>query len=81
MNKGGSIEIPEGYEILDIEPCVRSGFRTAQTGGFDVWFINNKTVEVTPVYNEATGKYELTEPGIVVEQTLEETDQELKLTQ
>ena len=33
MNKGGSIEIPEGYEILDIEPWVRSGFRTAQTGG------------------------------------------------
>ena len=70
--KGGQVVVPEGYEILEIEQVTKKAGYGARTGGFDVWFINTKTVEATPVYNEAFGYYDYSEPGTVIEQELEE---------
>ena len=47
-------------------------YKSSQTGGFDVWFINNKPVEVQSVYNESTGGYDYSTPGTVIEMELEE---------
>ena len=77
---GGQIEIPEGYEILEIENFTEKIGYGSQTAGFDVWFINNKPVEVKSVYNNSLGIYDYSEPGVVVEQELEETGPSLTLT-
>ena len=69
---GGQIEIPERYEILEIENWNKEMYKSSQTGGFDVWFINNKPVEVQSVYNESTGGYDYSTPGTVIEMELEE---------
>ena len=46
-------------------------YTTYWTGSFDnetdVWYINNETVEVTPVYNEVFRAYDYSQPGKVVE--------------
>lgn len=64
-----SICVPEGYEILDLENYISLGSKigTSQTYGVDVWFINNESVEVTPVYNEAFDSYDYSQPGKVIE--------------
>ena len=69
-----SISVPEGYEILDLENYISLGSKigTSQTYGVDVWYINNETVEVTPVYNEAFEFYDYSQPGKVVEPTVSE---------
>ena len=76
---GGQIEIPEGYEILTIENWDESEYKSSQNGGYDIWFINNKTVEVEAVYNESKEQYDYSQPGIVCEPTVEESPT-LKLT-
>ena len=72
---GGQIERPDGYEILDIENWNMTKYKSSQTGGFDVWFVNYMPVEVEPVYNEATGTYDYSQPGKVIEPE-EELDNE-----
>lgn len=66
-----SIAVPDGYEILDVENYISCnwdvGGNKAQTKGADVWYINNETVEVTPVYNEVFKAYDYSQPGKVVE--------------
>ena len=62
----GQIEIPEGYEILEINNYDEKLGNGSQTGGFDVWFINNQPVEVTPVYNPSVGGYDYSQPGQVI---------------
>ena len=71
---GGQIEIPYGYEILDIENFNEKIGYGSQTRGFDVWFINNKPVEVKAVYNPAIDGYDYSEPGTVIEKDLEESE-------
>lgn len=70
--KGGQVEIPEGYEILDIENWTQKHGYGSRNAGYDIWFINNKTVEVSPVYNETIGTYDYSQPGTVIEMTNEE---------
>ena len=77
---GGQIIIPEGYEILEIENVIKKAGYGSRTAGFDVWFINTKTVEVEPVYNGAYGYYDYSQAGTVLEQELEEENPSLKLT-
>ena len=77
---GGQIVIPEGYEILEIENIIEKNGYGSQTAGFDVWFINNKTVEATAVYNEVFGYYDYSEPGVVIEQELTEENPTLSKT-
>ena len=43
---GGSISIPEGYSVYDIENFTRKYSYGSETGGYDVWFINDVPVEV-----------------------------------
>ena len=69
---GGQVEIPEGYEILDIEPWIEKIAAGSRSPGYDVWYINNKTVEATLVYNAPIGVYDYSEPGVVIELTNEE---------
>ena len=69
---GGQVEVPEGYEILDIEPWTERVLEGSRSPGFDVWYINNKTVEATLVYNAPIGVYDYSEPGVVIELTNEE---------
>ena len=73
-------KIPEGYEILDIENFTEKYGYGSQTGGFDVWFINNQEVEVEPIYNATYETYDYSEPGRVTEVLKEEKGPELKLT-
>lgn len=77
---GGQITIPEGYEILDIENFTEKYGKGSQTGGFDVWFINNQEVEAEPIYNATYKTYDYSEPGRVTEVLEEEKGPELKLT-
>lgn len=72
----GQIEIPEGYEILEIENFDELINRGSQTRGFDVWFINNTTVEVNPTYNSFYEKYDYSEPGRVIQ--LEDSEVKVK---
>lgn len=77
---GGQVEIPEGYEILEIENFNEKYGYGSQTGGFDVWFINNEPVEVSPIYNQILEIYDYSEPGSVVDMSLQEEGPSLKLT-
>ena len=63
-----NIEIPEGYQVLDIENFDGLGYKigTVQTYGVDIWLINNEKVLVQPVYNKIFGKYDYSQPGSVV---------------
>ena len=77
---GGQVEIPEGYEILDIENWAQKAGPGSRTPGYDVWFINTKTVEASLVYNEPLDIYDYSQPGTVIEMTNEEEDQTKPLT-
>ncbi len=63
----GQVEIPEGYEILEIENYIDTKGRGSVTKGFDVWFTNTETVTAEATYNEITRQYEYSTPGKVVE--------------
>ncbi len=78
--KRGQVEIPEGYEILDIEPWIERIGYGSRTIGYDVWFINNKTVEATPVYNDLIDGYDYSAPGTDIELTNEESVKSKTLT-
>ena len=69
-----SISVPDGYEILDVENFNSADyqFSMTQTHGVDVWYINNETVEVAPVYNKTFEFYDYSQPGKVVEPTVSE---------
>lgn len=60
---GASVEIPNGYEILSIEPFYESRYTTTPTGGYDIWYTNNKTVEVEAVYNKSFGRNDFSQFG------------------
>ncbi len=63
----GNIVIPDGYEVLQIEQYNEPSYSTSRTAGYDVWYTNNKTVEVEAVYNEAYGRNDFSTFGKVVE--------------
>lgn len=80
----GRVDIPEGYEIINIENYTEKDGYGSQTSGVDIWYINTKSVLVEPVYkNEIRidysrdGYYDYSLPGVVIEK--EETD-EIRLT-
>ena len=77
---GGQIIIPEGYEILDIENFTEKWGYGSQTGGFDVWFINNQEVEAEPIYNATFESYDYSEPGKVIAPAVTEEGPKLTLT-
>lgn len=71
---GGSINVADGYKVLDIENFTEY---KGETRGFDVWFVNEVPVEVTPVYNEMLERYDYGHFGVPVEEK-EETVQKVK---
>ena len=58
-----NIEIPEGYELFDVEPWISSSESTA---GVIYFFINTERVEVTSEYDINTNTYLFNNPGVVV---------------
>ena len=44
--------IPEGYEVYTILSYTNKEGYGSTTGGYDVWFVNNKEVKVKATYNE-----------------------------
>lgn len=80
----GRVDIPEGYEILNIENYTEKDGYGSQTSGVDIWYINTETVLVEPVFkNEIridysrNGYYDYSMPGQVIEKEL---DEDVKLT-
>ena len=65
--KGGSVEIPDGYEVVAVEQFFEPVYNSPQTRGYDVWYTNNQTVEVKAIYNEAYGRYDFSQFGKVKE--------------
>ena len=77
---GGQIEVPEGYQLIAIKDYTfKDGYDDSITCGYDLWYMNTKEVEVTPVYNEVFNTYDFSEPGTVVETLVEEKGPELKM--
>lgn len=75
---GGSIEIPTGYKVFEIENFNVANRYASQTGGYDVWFINEVPVEVNAVYNESLGKYDYSRFGVPIKTEKEESIQKTK---
>ena len=76
---GASVEIPDGYEILSIEQFYKSSYSTTPTGGYDIWYTNNETVEVEAVYNKSFGRNDFSQFGKVIEnEDLKENSQNVK---
>lgn len=61
---GGSIEIPDGYEVFDVENVAE--FK-GMTVAYDVWYQNTVPVEVTAVYNESIQGYDYSQFGTPIE--------------
>lgn len=81
--KGGSVAVPEGYMIMDIENYTYKIGNGSQTRGADIWYVNTETVLVQPVYKDdlqhggtGRGYYDYSLPGTVIEN---DKDNEMKL--
>lgn len=61
----GSIRVPYGYEILDINTISENNAYSNPSNGIDVWFKNTERVIVEPVYNEKTGLYDYSDFGMI----------------
>ena len=44
--------IPDGYVVYSISPFTEKMGYGSATGGHDIWFVNDETVEVTATYND-----------------------------
>ena len=56
--------IPEGYEVFDIESCNNK----SKLQEYDVWFVNTEKVKVYATYDESSNKYGYYTFGIPVEE-------------
>ena len=61
---GGSIEIPDGYEVFDVENVAEFKGKTVAV---DVWYQNTVPVEVTAIYNESIRGYDYSQFGTPIE--------------
>ena len=75
---GGSVSIPEGYSVYDIENFTCPYRYGSETGGYDVWFLNDVPVEAEKVYNEVLEIYDYSEPGTPVLEKSDATVQKVK---
>lgn len=64
---GGSINIPEGYTVFEIENFITTEKYSSQTAGYDIWYTNTVPVEVNAVYNESLEKYDYSHFGVPIE--------------
>ena len=56
--KGNVINnIPEGYEVYTIYPFTENIGCGSQTGGYEIWFVNNESVKVSLKYSETNDNY------------------------
>lgn len=69
---GGTIVIPDGYEMIDIKYYDQKTGYGAQSNYLDLWLTNTLKVVVEPLYNERTNTYDYSQPGTIVE--LDETN-------
>lgn len=59
--------IPEGYSVFQIVPF-ENNIRVVDVGGYDIWFVNDQTVEVTASYHEHFGNWGYYTFGTIVEE-------------
>ena len=59
--------IPDGYEVFDVEPLTAARGSGSTTVGFDIWFKNTKPVKVTSSYSEIFNNYGYYTFGEVIE--------------
>ena len=69
------IEVPEGYVVLSTQPSAEEKYILKRTDGFYVWYINTKPVKAKLVYNEILDCYDCSQPGVVIEQELENEEE------
>ena len=74
--KGGTIEIPDGYELLDIKYYNEKTGYGSQSNYTDIWLVNTDTVVVEPVFNSRTNTYDYSQPGSLL---LEKDESEKKV--
>ncbi len=64
--RGGTIEIPEGYELLDVKYYNEKVGYGSQSNYADVWLVNTEYVLVEPLYNDRTLTYDYSQPGSII---------------
>lgn len=64
---GNSISIPDGYEVFEINNIIHKNSSGSSDFGYDIWFTNNKKVQVRAIYNESLNKYDYSNFGTVIE--------------
>lgn len=77
---GGSINIPDGYQVLTIENFTEVDRNASQTRGYDIWFTNEVAVEVTAIYNESTKKYDYSHFGLPLTEKENENEETIEKT-
>lgn len=60
--------IPDGYEVYSILPYNKKTGYGSATGGYDIWFVNNKTVKAKASYYKRYGNNGYYTFGEVVEE-------------
>ncbi len=80
----GRVDVPNGYDILEIENYTEKDGYGSQTGGVDIWYINNERVIVEPIFKDEirndwsrNGYYDYATFGVVMEKN---RDEEIILT-
>ena len=62
--------IPDGYSVYTITPYTEPDLGNgSETGGHDIWFVNDEPVEVTATYNEHYKLYGYYSFGKVLQKT------------
>lgn len=59
--------IPEGYSVFQIVPF-ENNISGVDVGGYDIWFVNDQTVEVTASYHEHFENWGYYTFGTIVEE-------------
>lgn len=63
------VNVPDGYEVFDIEYVIRDQIRSSDSPTYDVWYINTVPVTVKGTWNEDSNEYEYTNFGTPIEES------------
>lgn len=64
------IEVPDGYELVEIEPWNKNFAGDTVTGGFVYFFVNTEEVEVSGTLDTVTNEEYYPNPGIPLDKKL-----------
>ncbi len=72
------VNVPDGYEIFDIEYVIKSYDKTSDSPTYDVWYINTVPVTVKGTWNEDSNEYEYTNFGTPIEEKKNTEEQQVQ---